>query len=122
MKHSLGNDAFSWGNDAFPGIYATLESGIDLRHVRSRRRLASIEKSARRVPDLGRIVRAAFGVRSAGFSRCTGRYRSPRDRWRQLPGADADRRRQVAMLPVAILAAPGLRHRRVAFDCADARP
>ena len=42
--------------------------------------------------------------------------------WRQLPGADADRRRQVAVLSIAGLVARGLRHRRLAPDRADARP
>jgi ATP-dependent DNA helicase RecQ len=41
---------------------------------------------------------------------------------RQLPGADADRRRQVAVLSIAVAAARRLRHRGLAADRADARP
>src|SRR5262249_28447445 len=36
--------------------------------------------------------------------------------------ADADRRRQIAMLPAAVAAARGLWHRGLAADRADARP
>ena len=77
-----------------------------------------------RKPDRSprRAVRAELRVRPAGLSRRAGGDRPARHGRRQLPGADADRRRQVAVLSVAVTAARRLRHRGVAADRADARP
>ena len=46
-------------------------------------------------------------LRSAGLPRSAGGDRRPCRGWRQLPRADADRRRQVALLPVPALLRPG---------------
>ncbi len=64
----------------------------------------------------------ALRIRPAGVSRRAGGDRPARHRRRQLPGADADRRRQVAVLPAAVPAARRLRHRGLAPDRADAGP
>ena len=69
-----------------------------------------------------RAFRPELRVRPARLSRRAGRDRPACHERRQLPGADADRRRQVAVLSIAGLVARGLRHRRLAADRADARP
>ncbi|MFK4528089.1 hypothetical protein ABIF90_006070 [Bradyrhizobium japonicum] len=86
-------------------------------HVRSLHRPAACAGQRPR-----RAVGAAFGVRPAGVPWCTGRDHPARHGWRQLPGLDADRRRQVAVLSTAVTAARRLRYRGVAADRADARP
>ena len=83
---------------------------------------ASASSEAAPTPPARRAFGAEFRVRPARLSRRAGGDRPPCRRRRQLPGADADRRRQVAVLSIAVVVARGLRHRGLAADRADARP
>ena len=121
-----GRMAWGFGDSEMPR-YATFCSVVRQCAAQSSSS-ARCRTSWRRIskpPAHGRTRRhaalpAQLRVRPARVSRRAGEDRAPRRRWRQLPGADADRRRQVALLPAAGAAARRLRHRRVAADRADA--